>query len=64
DDVLGEVPKAFIVLKNNKDPEVVKESLQDFLKDKIAVYKIPKYFEIRESLPKSKSGKIQKLKLK
>ena len=64
DDVLGEVPKAFIVLKNNKDPEAVKESLQDFLKDKIAVYKIPKYFEIRESLPKSKSGKIQKLKLK
>ncbi len=62
DDVLGEAVKAFVVLKDGKNK--IDDKLNSFLKDKIALYKIPKFYEYRETLPKNKSGKIQKLKLK
>ena len=63
DEILGEAPKAFIVLKESIDLNIAEEEIKNFIKDKLAVYKIPKYFEFRDSLPKNKSGKIQKLKL-
>jgi len=62
DDVLGEAVKAFVVLNNNQKD--ISEELNTFLKKKIALYKIPKFYEYRESLPKNASGKIQKLQLK
>jgi long-chain acyl-CoA synthetase len=62
DDVLGEAVKAFIVVKDGKTD--IEDELNIFLKDKIALYKIPKFYEYRDALPKNKSGKIQKLKLK
>ena len=34
--------------------------LRKFCHEKIAMYKNPKYFEIRESLPKTATGKIRK----
>ncbi|NOX88387.1 MAG: acyl--CoA ligase, partial [Calditrichaeota bacterium] len=60
---LGEAPKAFVVLKDLSLKDKIKEELALFLREKLAAYKIPKYFEFRESLPKNRSGKIQKLKL-
>lgn len=63
DDVLGEAPKACIVLKSGYCGNI-EEELGAFLKDHLALYKIPKCYEIRDSLPKNESGKIQKLKLK
>ena len=57
DDVLGEAPKAFIVVKKGTGENVVEE-LPAFLQKHLAVYKIPKLYEIRDSLPKSESGKI------
>jgi acyl-CoA synthetase (AMP-forming)/AMP-acid ligase II len=63
DDVLGEAPKAFIVADKNRTGKIA-EQLQSFLQQRLASYKIPKDIEIRESLPKNESGKIQKLKLK
>ncbi len=62
DETLGEAPKAFVVLKNSPTPDI-EETLRKFLAERLATYKIPKYFEFRSNLPKSKSGKIQKLKL-
>ena len=62
DETLGEAPKAFIVLKNAAS-ENLEEEFRRFLSNRLAGYKIPKYFEFRDSLPKNKSGKIQKLKL-
>jgi long-chain acyl-CoA synthetase len=63
DEVLGEAPKAFLVV--NKDYKgKIAEELPAFLAQRLAAYKIPKAYEIRNSLPKSESGKIQKLKLK
>lgn len=63
DEILGEAPKAFVVLKNAVDVSTAEDEIKNFIKDKLAAYKIPKYFEFRDSLPKNKSGKIQKLKL-
>jgi long-chain acyl-CoA synthetase len=61
DDVLGEAVKAFVVLKDGKTN--IDDKLNAFLKDKIAFYKIPKFYVYKDTLPKNKSGKIQKLKL-
>ncbi len=64
DDMLGEAPKAFIVLKEMPvEKNGKKEELLQFMSERLATFKIPKEIEIRESLPKNKSGKIQKLKL-
>jgi acyl-CoA synthetase (AMP-forming)/AMP-acid ligase II len=63
DDVLGEAPKAFIVLREGFDKNTT-EGLPAYLQKHLAVYKIPKLYEIRDSLPKNDSGKILKLKLK
>lgn len=63
DKLLGEVPKAFIVLKQGLRGDQ-KEGLIEFLKGRIASYKIPKSFEYRKDLPKNISGKIQKTELR
>ena len=63
DDVLGEVPKAFLVIKKGH-PGEIEEELPRFLQQRLAAYKVPKSFEIRETLPKNESGKIQKLRLR
>jgi len=63
DDVLGEAPKAYLVVKKEHIQTIVEELLV-FLQQRLAIYKIPKVYEIRDALPKNESGKIQKLKLK
>lgn len=63
DDVLGEAPKAFIVVRKGAEKNITDE-LPGFLKERLALYKLPKFYEIRDRLPKSDSGKILKLKLK
>ncbi|MDP8290358.1 MAG: AMP-binding protein [Candidatus Susulua stagnicola] len=62
DDLRGEVPKAFIVSKE-KEP-FSEQELKDFLKEHLAHFKIPHYFEFVENLPKNRTGKIDKQKLK
>jgi fatty-acyl-CoA synthase len=62
DEKWGEVGKAFVVLKPG---EVMGNGeIFEFLKGKMAKYKIPKYVEYVEELPKTASGKIQKFLLK
>jgi acyl-CoA synthetase (AMP-forming)/AMP-acid ligase II len=63
DDVMGEAPMAFIVVQKGAS-EKLAEELPAFLQKHLAVYKIPKRYELRDSLPKNESGKILKLKLK
>ncbi len=62
DKLRGEVPKAFITIKENED--LVIEELREFLKSHLAHFKIPHYFELVDSLPKNRTGKIDKAKLK
>ncbi len=58
DEMWGEVPKAFVVLKGNG--AVSEAELTDFLKERLAKYKIPRSFELVSSLPKGGTGKILK----
>ena len=58
DKLRGEVPKAFVVLKEGK--ELAEEELRYFCRQHLAHFKIPHYFEFKEILPKTRSGKIDK----
>jgi fatty-acyl-CoA synthase len=58
DEKWGEVGKAFLTLKSGKTLEL--EDIRNYLVERLAKYKIPKYYEIRDSLPTSATGKIPK----
>jgi acyl-CoA synthetase (AMP-forming)/AMP-acid ligase II len=58
DQLRGEVPKAFVVAKEKKI--LLEEDLRFFLRGHLAHFKIPHYFEFLTSLPKNRSGKIDK----
>ena len=54
----GEVPKAFIVLKDGE--LITEQQIHRYLRDRLAAYKIPKHIQIRTDLPKNSTGKILK----
>ncbi|MDI6605820.1 MAG: AMP-binding protein, partial [Candidatus Omnitrophota bacterium] len=56
DKLRGEVPKAFVALKEGKSPNA--EELRIFLREHLAHFKIPHHFEFQQSLPKNRTGKI------
>ncbi|MFX0085589.1 MAG: AMP-binding protein [Candidatus Hodarchaeota archaeon] len=62
DEKWGEVGKCFVTLKKGKSITV--EEIKAHLQKKLARYKIPKYFEIKDELPLSSTGKILKRELK
>lgn len=55
--LLGEVPVAKIVLKENVD---FKEDFRDFLQKYLSDYKIPVRFDFVDKLPKTYNGKIRR----
>jgi len=61
DKLRGEVPKAFLVLKQGE--RLNEDELRSFCRKHLAHFKIPHYFEFRDSLPKTRSGKIDKVNL-
>ncbi|MEK6563781.1 MAG: AMP-binding protein [Candidatus Omnitrophota bacterium] len=63
DKLRGEIVKAFVVLKKGIDIEAA-EDIRLFCREHLAHFKVPHNVEIRESLPKTPSGKIQKETLK
>jgi long-chain acyl-CoA synthetase len=58
----GEAVKAFSVLKAGA--QVTEQDLIDFCRDRIAVYKAPRFVEFLDSLPRNPSGKILKRELR
>ncbi|MBI5144699.1 MAG: long-chain fatty acid--CoA ligase [Candidatus Omnitrophica bacterium] len=58
DEHTGEVPKGFVVLKEGE--AATEHELVQYLRDRLAPYKIPKYIEFRDNLPKNTTGKILK----
>lgn len=58
DEHKGEVPKGFVVLKEGE--KAGEHEIIQYLRERLAPYKIPKYVEFRESLPKNTTGKILK----
>jgi fatty-acyl-CoA synthase len=61
DEKWGEVGKAFLTLKLGKTVTI--DEIRDYLIERLAKYKVPKFYEIRESLPTSATGKILKREL-
>jgi fatty-acyl-CoA synthase len=61
DEKWGEVGKAFVTLKPGKTSTT--EELKEFLIERLAKYKIPKIFVIKDELPLSAAGKILKREL-
>jgi len=51
-----EAVKAWVILRPGE--KLTAEELQSFCKDKLTAYKVPKYIEFREALPKTLVGKI------
>ena len=63
----GEAIKAVVSLKDDwkdKEEEKIKEALLNHCRKHLAKFKIPKYIEIREEIPKSAVGKILRRKLR
>ena len=57
----GEVPKAFVVLKNDAPKNA--KALNEFLADKLSPMEMPREIEFREELPKTLVGKLSKKEL-
>lgn len=56
----GETIKAYVVLKPGYEGKVTEEALIAWGREHMAVYKAPRMVEIRQSLPRTGSGKILK----
>jgi HIP---CoA ligase len=62
DERLGEVGKAFVVLRPGESVE--KDALIAWCRDKMANYKVPRFVEFVASLPMNPSGKVMKFQLR
>jgi benzoate-CoA ligase family protein len=57
--------KAFVVLRDGARPsENMQDELRQFLKARVAAYKVPRLIEFVDELPKTGQGKIDKLRLR
>ncbi|MCB9059924.1 MAG: AMP-binding protein [Halobacteriovoraceae bacterium] len=61
DDKSGEVVKIFVV---KKDPSLSESELMKFCRENLTGYKIPKFIEFKNDLPKSNVGKILRKELR
>ncbi|WP_188206357.1 long-chain-fatty-acid--CoA ligase [Alkalibacillus aidingensis] len=57
----GETVKAYIVLKDGV--ELTEEDLDQYCRENLAAYKVPKLYEFKDELPKTAVGKILRRKL-
>jgi 2-aminobenzoate-CoA ligase len=61
----GEIVKAFVVLKPDREPgPATTRELQDFVKRTIAPYKYPRAIEYVDALPRTETGKLQRFRLR
>ena len=57
-------PKAFVVLRADANTDGLDEALKEHVKQKIGVWKYPRWIEVVTVLPKTATGKIQRFKLR
>jgi fatty-acyl-CoA synthase len=58
----GEVPVAFITAAGKGEPDI--EAIQEFARERLAKFKVPKKIVVLDELPKTGTGKIQKFVLR
>lgn len=65
DEMRGEIPKAFVVLRKGYDPnDDLKTELQEFVKQKLAKHEYPRKIEFISELPKTTTGKVRRKDLR
>jgi len=73
DDRMGEAICAWIIPKpgvrtsmtHSDDPNILTpDSIKSYLKDRVAHFKVPKYYKFVDSFPMTTNGKIQKIVVK
>jgi benzoate-CoA ligase family protein len=57
-------PKAYVVLKSGAGSDELAQSLQEWVRDRLAHYKYPRTVEFVTELPKTATGKIQRYRLR
>ena len=62
DELRGQAIAAYVVLKEGE--KATKPELKRYIRGKVANYKLPKYFEFIDQLPKNKTGKVLKMDLR
>jgi len=63
DDIRGEEVKAYLVLTDDRDAEQVAAELRPFCSERIARFKVPRYWEVRDDLPRTASERVAKPEL-
>jgi acyl-CoA synthetase (AMP-forming)/AMP-acid ligase II len=58
----GEIPKAFITLREGSG--LTEREVKDYLRERLAQYKVPRQVEFVGSLPMSPTGKVLKRELR
>jgi len=58
DDYKGQIPTAFIVLKEGQSASV--EEVRDFCRQSLSDYKVPKQIKFVDSLPRTEAGQIHR----
>ncbi|SDI78740.1 acetate--CoA ligase [Natribacillus halophilus] len=65
DPVRGEIIKAFVALREGyEETDELKEDIRNFVKNGLAAHAAPREMDIRDKLPKTRSGKIMRRVLK
>ncbi len=64
DPKVGEYPKAYVVLRPEARGRVTEAEIRDYLKERLAPYKVPKVVEFRSELPKTDVGKVSRRDLR
>lgn len=62
DPIRGEEVKAYVVL--NPGADLTAQEIIEYCEENMAAFKVPRYLEFRDSLPKTPSERIQKQKLR
>lgn len=63
DEIRGEEVKAYLVLADDRDAEQAAAELAPFCAERIARFKVPRYWEVRDDLPRTASERVAKPEL-
>lgn len=63
DEVRGEEVKAYVVLTDDRDAAAVASELRDFCREHLAAFKAPRFWEVRDDLPRTASERVAKTEL-
>ncbi|KAK9290777.1 hypothetical protein L1049_008955 [Liquidambar formosana] len=64
DEFWGETPCAFVSLKNGLSRKPTEKEIMEFCRDRLPHYMVPKTVVLKDELPKTSTGKIQKFVLR